>query len=119
MNYEVGFNIPAEKGMSLEDVQTPALMIDYDIFFENMLKMKNFVKSKQVFLRPHAKMHKSPKIAEIQHKFGGARGICCQKVSEAEGIEGWMQSKITKAADYMGSVFHALDYETKFYEYNA
>ena len=49
MNYEVGFNIPAEKGMSLEDVQTPALMIDYDIFFENMLKMKNFVKSKQVF----------------------------------------------------------------------
>ena len=84
MNYEVGFNIPAEKGMSLEDVQTPALIIDYDIFFENMLKMKNFVKSKQVFLRPHAKMHKSPKIAEIQHKFGGARGICCQKVSEAE-----------------------------------
>tara|TARA_B000000609_G_C24157050_1_gene341174 strand:+ start:133 stop:1107 length:975 start_codon:yes stop_codon:yes gene_type:complete len=39
-----------------------------------------------------------------------------KKVSEAEGIEGWMQSKITKAADYMGSVFHALDYETKFYE---
>ena len=32
-------------------------------------------------------------------------------VSEAEGIEGWMQSKITKAADYMGSVYHTLDYD--------
>ena len=32
-------------------------------------------------------------------------------VSEAEGIEGWMQSKITKAADYLGSVYHTLDYD--------
>jgi hypothetical protein len=32
-------------------------------------------------------------------------------VSEAEGIEGWMQSKITKAADYMGSVYHTMDYD--------
>jgi hypothetical protein len=32
-------------------------------------------------------------------------------VSEAEGIEGWQQSKITKAADYIGSVYHSLDYE--------
>tara|TARA_R110000772_G_scaffold25697_1_gene66785 strand:+ start:1082 stop:1588 length:507 start_codon:yes stop_codon:yes gene_type:complete len=37
-------------------------------------------------------------------------------VSEAEGIEGWQQSKITKAADYIGSVYHAMDYDTKFAE---
>ena len=37
-------------------------------------------------------------------------------VSEAEGIEGWIQSKITKAADYMGSVYHTMDYDTKFDE---
>jgi hypothetical protein len=37
-------------------------------------------------------------------------------VSEAEGIEGWQQSKITKAADYIGSVYHALDYDMKFGE---
>jgi hypothetical protein len=35
-------------------------------------------------------------------------------VSEAEGIEGWQQSKITKAADYISSVYHALDYDMKF-----
>ena len=32
-------------------------------------------------------------------------------VSEAEGIEGWQQAKITKASDYISSVYHSLDYE--------
>lgn len=40
-------------------------------------------------------------------------------VSEAEGLEGWVQSKITKAADYIGSVYHHLDYETQFPEEDA
>jgi hypothetical protein len=35
-------------------------------------------------------------------------------VSEAEGLEGWQQAKITKAADYIGSVYHNLDYDMKF-----
>jgi len=35
-------------------------------------------------------------------------------VSEEEGLQGWQQAKITKAADYMSSVFHNLDYEMKF-----
>jgi len=37
-------------------------------------------------------------------------------VSEETGLEGWVQSKITKAADYIDSVYHHLDYETKFEE---
>ena len=41
-----------------------------------------------------------------------------KNVSEEEGIEGWVQSKITKAADYIGSVYHNMDYETKFAEKN-
>ena len=39
-----------------------------------------------------------------------------KSVTEADGIEGWQQSKITKAADYIGSVYHALDYDLKFSE---
>ena len=39
-----------------------------------------------------------------------------KSVTEAEGIQGWQQSKITKAADYMSSVFHSLDYDMKFAE---
>jgi len=37
-------------------------------------------------------------------------------VSEEQGLDGWVQSKITKAADYMGSVYHHMDYEQKFEE---
>jgi hypothetical protein len=37
-------------------------------------------------------------------------------VSEETGLEGWQQAKITKAADYMGSVYHNLDYDMKFGE---
>lgn len=37
-----------------------------------------------------------------------------KNVSEAEGLEGWQQAKITKAADYIGSVYHNLDYDMKF-----
>ena len=33
-------------------------------------------------------------------------------VSEAEGLEGWVQSKITKSADMIGSVYHHMDYKT-------
>jgi len=39
-----------------------------------------------------------------------------KNVSEREGLEGWQQSKITKAADYMGSVYHAMDYDMQFGE---
>ena len=37
-------------------------------------------------------------------------------VSETAGLEGWVQSKITKSADYLGSVYHHLDYDMKFGE---
>ena len=39
-----------------------------------------------------------------------------KNVSEAEGIEGWQQAKITKAADYISSVYHAMDYDMQFAE---
>lgn len=34
-----------------------------------------------------------------------------KNVSEERGLEGWQQAKITKAADYISSVYHNLDYE--------
>jgi len=37
-------------------------------------------------------------------------------VSETEGLEGWQQAKITKASDYISSVYHNLDYSMKFGE---
>jgi hypothetical protein len=34
-------------------------------------------------------------------------------VNEQQGLEGWVQAKITKAADYLESVYHYMDYEMK------
>ncbi len=82
--FEVGFNIPAKVGMDISEIQTPSLIIDFKIFENNIKKMKEFVLHNNVKLRPHAKMHKSIDVAKFQIDNGGAHGICCQKVSEAE-----------------------------------
>ena len=37
-----------------------------------------------------------------------------KQVTEETGLEGWQQAKITKASDYISSVYHNLDYEMKF-----
>ena len=41
-SFEVGFNIPAKVGMDVDEIQTPSLIIDYKIFENNILKMKEF-----------------------------------------------------------------------------
>src|SRR5215831_400356 len=75
---------PAAVGMALNDVDTPALLIDLDAFERNLQRMADFVGSAgRVRLRPHCKTHKSPIIAARQLALG-AVGVCCQKVSEAE-----------------------------------
>jgi 3-hydroxy-D-aspartate aldolase len=81
-----GLDIPAVFGMSLEEVQTPALIVDLDAFERNVLRMRDFAGKLGVRHRAHAKTHKSADIARIQIGLGGAVGVCCQKVSEAEAI---------------------------------
>ena len=83
---DVGLNVPAEIGMALEDVSTPALIVDLDAFERNVRKMGEFATAMGVRHRAHAKTHKSADIARVQKDLGGACGICCQKVSEAEAM---------------------------------
>ncbi len=71
--------------MSLAQVDTPALVLDLDVFENNLALMNEAVKGRKVALRPHAKSHKSADIARAQVA-GGAVGVCCQKVSEAEAL---------------------------------
>ncbi len=82
----VGLNVPAAVGMDLEDVSTPALIIDLDAFEHNVDFMRSFIDKQGVRHRAHAKCHKSADIAQIQLERGGACGVCCQKVSEAEAL---------------------------------
>ena len=76
---------PAEIGMRLENVETPALLLDLDAFERNLSTLADQVKEMGVRLRPHAKTHKSAVIGRRQMALG-AVGVCCQKVSEAEAM---------------------------------
>jgi 3-hydroxy-D-aspartate aldolase len=80
----VGLNIPAEVGMDLEEVATPALIIELDAFERNVATLHQRLAAAGVRLRAHSKTHKSVDIARYQIDHGGACGICCQKVAEAE-----------------------------------
>ena len=76
---------PAEIGMSLAEVDTPALLLDLDAFERNLARMAEAVRGTRVRLRPHAKTHKCPMIA-LRQMAHGAVGVCCQKVGEAEAM---------------------------------
>ena len=40
-----------------------------------------------------------------------------KKIQDDDQLEAWVQAKITKAADYIASVYHYLEYEMEFSEY--
>lgn len=40
-----------------------------------------------------------------------------KKIDDGDQLEAWVQAKITKAADYIASVYHYLEYEMEFSEY--
>ncbi|HEU5423936.1 MAG TPA: DSD1 family PLP-dependent enzyme [Nitrolancea sp.] len=70
-------------GRPLAEVDTPALVIDADALERNIARMAEFFQGKHAKLRPHAKTHKSPVIAQMQLA-AGAVGITCAKLGEAE-----------------------------------
>jgi len=76
---------PAEIGMPLDEVDTPALVIDLDAFERNLRRLAEQIAGRPVKARPHAKTHKCPIIALKQVELG-AVGVCVQKVSEAEAM---------------------------------
>jgi hypothetical protein len=78
---------PAEIGVPVAEVETPALMIDLDALDRNIAKMAEFARVSGVRVRPHAKTHKSTAIALRQIALG-AVGQCVQKVGEAEVLVG-------------------------------
>ena len=82
--YEVGYDIPALPGMDESEIQTPCLILDLDALERNVRKMGDYAKAHGMRHRSHGKMHKSVDVQKLQESLGGAVGVCCQKVSEAE-----------------------------------
>ncbi|MCO6363789.1 3-hydroxy-D-aspartate aldolase BhcC [Paracoccus sp. 08] len=81
---EVGYDIPALPGMDEADIQTPCLILDLDALERNIRKMGDYARAHGMRHRAHGKMHKSVDVLKLQERLGGAVGVCCQKVSEAE-----------------------------------
>jgi D-serine deaminase-like pyridoxal phosphate-dependent protein len=76
---------PAQAGMPLREVDTPALLLDLAAFERNLDRLDRSLEGRQVRVRPHAKSHKCPEIA-LRQIARGAVGVCCQKVAEAEAM---------------------------------
>lgn len=62
---------------------TPAVVIDLDVVERNIARLQTMCDTAGLANRPHIKTHKSPVIAAMQVA-GGASGIVCQKLGEAE-----------------------------------
>jgi hypothetical protein len=71
---------PADVGASVEEIDTPALVVDLAVYERNLDRMAASLAGAPVRLRPHAKTHKCPDVAQLQIAHGAA-GVCCQKVT--------------------------------------
>ena len=70
-------------GMPVDQLPTPALVVDIEILNRNMETMAEYLARTKTNLRPHAKTHKTPTIGHMQMR-AGAVGLCCATVGEAE-----------------------------------
>ena len=74
-------------GTPLDEVDTPALIVDLPTLEANIETMHSFFQQRETKIRPHAKAHKCPDIARIQLAAGGTTGgVCTAKLGEAEAM---------------------------------
>lgn len=71
--------------MKINDLETPALILDKKAFQANLDKMDVLLKNTSMKLRPHYKSNKCSEIAKMQIA-RGASGITCAKLGEAEDL---------------------------------
>jgi len=72
-------------GKPIEEIETPALLLDLDKFQWNIEKMFRFAREAGVNVRPHAKTFKTPAICNRLLE-AGAIGLMTQKLGEAETL---------------------------------
>ena len=70
-------------GLPVEDLDTPALVVDVDKMERNIASIMATLHGYGVAWRPHVKCHKSPDIAR-RLVDAGVAGITCAKLGEAE-----------------------------------
>src|SRR5438477_5096364 len=71
------------KSLHKEDLPTPCMVVDLDIFEKNLRTMADHCRATGIHLRGHVKVHKSPDIAKRQLALGSI-GVTCATVAECE-----------------------------------
>ncbi len=82
-----GINSAVERsavGKPIQDLDTPALCLDLDLFESNLKRMADYFRGRSARLRPHFKNNKCSQIAMRQLSAGSAVGMTCAKLGEAE-----------------------------------
>ncbi|MGV2099873.1 D-TA family PLP-dependent enzyme [Rhizobium sp. 21-4511-3d] len=77
------FAVVAKAGDRIADLSTPRPVIDEDKLAANIHRVQSYMDEHGLNFRPHIKTHKIPALAVAQVA-AGAKGINCQKVTEAE-----------------------------------
>lgn len=72
-----------QSGTPIDQIDTPALLVDAAGLERNLARMAEFSRRTGVAHRPHVKSHKSPLVAKRQLELG-AIGVTCSKLGEAE-----------------------------------
>ena len=72
-------------GRAVEDLETPALVIDVAVLNTNVARLVESARKAGARLRPHVKTHRMVEVA-ARLRLAGAEGICCAKVGEAEAF---------------------------------
>jgi D-serine deaminase-like pyridoxal phosphate-dependent protein len=73
----------AQPGDAVADLSTPRPIIDEARLAANIARVQSYMDAHGLNFRPHIKTHKIPALAAAQVA-AGARGINCQKITEAE-----------------------------------
>lgn len=75
------------KDLHKEDLPTPCMLVDEQIFEGNLRRMSTHCRTTGIHLRGHVKVHKSTEIAKRQIALGSI-GVTCATVAECELMSG-------------------------------
>lgn len=89
--------------MKIQDIDTPALIIDREKMLANIKYMQDYADRHKVSLRPHTKTHKMPALAKLTEEYG-AKGIAVAKVGEAEAMAAAGLKDIFIANEIVGNI---------------
>jgi D-serine deaminase-like pyridoxal phosphate-dependent protein len=83
MAHDIVSDISPKPGDRIDDLSTPRPIIDEGRMAANIARVQSYMDAHGLNFRPHIKTHKIPALARAQVA-AGAKGINCQKITEAE-----------------------------------